>query len=189
MAKYSEDKIARIEMAMFNPDKAKKLTPKETELKLQLEKIYAFWLDHPDLTDSMVRDMIINEFAVDLNKANRLMWYTKHLLGNVKLAKQSFHRHQVTQMLLTAYQLAQATQNITAMIQAADKLGKYHKLDKADEEEVNFDDVAVPDWEPTSDVSVLGLKPIDNLEEVKARLMKRYLSQSAEETSYTEVNE
>jgi len=50
--------------------------------------------------------------------------------------------------------------------------GKNNKLDKEDKFMPLWDDIQIPDYSPTSDVSVIeGLKPIPNLEE-KKRLLR-----------------
>ena len=66
---------------------------------------------------------------------------------------------------------------------AFDKLAKYFKLDKDDEEPIPWDKLIPPDFELSDDVRVLDHKlHIPNLEEKRTRLREKY--NKAEDASY-----
>jgi len=75
-----------------------------------------------------------------------------------------------------------------AKIKAAKALVAIHKLDKDEGEPMPWEDIVPHDWEATSDPSVIGLKPIANIEEKIKKLKKKY-SQDIEivDTNYEDI--
>jgi len=66
------------------------------------------------------------------------------------------------------------------MIYAADKLGKYSRLDQDEGEKIPWHEIQPQSFEPTGDVSVLGITPIDNLREKQLRLREKYMGRIEE---------
>ncbi len=61
-----------------------------------------------------------------------------------------------------------------AMIRAGQALVKVNKLDKDEAENIPWEDIIPLDLEPSTDVSVIGRKPIKNLKELQLKLRKKY---------------
>lgn len=172
MGKYNADKVRKIEKALFSSKKIT-LTPAEQELKTKIETVFTRWLSDPSKTDNEMKLWIQNQLQLDKQEAYRLMYFTKMLMGNVQVPAKQWHRYQVIQMLLEAYNKARDKNDLGNMIAAADKIGKYTKLDKDEDEDLGFDKIFVPEFEMTTDASAAGFKPIS--EETKAKLRKKYL--------------
>lgn len=79
----------------------------------------------------------------------------------------------------------------TEQLLAADKLGKYNRLDKEDALEIPWDEIIPISIEPTSDPTVLkGVKPLKNKEEEIEKMYKKYKGEiEIEYTDYEEVND
>lgn len=169
-----DDKLAKIKAAMFNLSPVS-LTPKEVQLKEQLQMCFAYWVEKFYLTDEQVREWIAREICGgDKRKATYLLGVTKSFLSNVPRATKIWTRYQSIQMLLKAYQIAVDDNDATAIERIADKLAKYADQDK-DEEGIDWEAlVAIPDWDFTGDVSVIGLQPIENLQAEIMRLREKY---------------
>ena len=75
----------------------------------------------------------------------------KILLGDIKNAGKEWHRHRVISMVMEAFEMAKLTQDPKAMIMAADKLGKYTRLDKEDAVTMPWDEIIPLPVEPTND--------------------------------------
>ena len=76
-------------------------------------------------------------------------------------------------MLLETYNMAKARKDTKAMAMAAKELGKVNRVDLEDEKVLPYDDIVIQPFTPSSDPTIIGLKVIPNLEEVKARLRKQ----------------
>jgi hypothetical protein len=179
MARYKKDLLDKLEGSLFNTREVK-LTAAEESLKTRIEDIFAVWLEKPYLTDDKIRRYIKDKFQYDINKANRELYLVKYLLGNVRNAAKEWQRYTVIEMAKRAYSMALIREDINAMVAAANLLIKCCKLDRDEDETPPYEKVFVPEWEITTDVSVLGLGPIPDLEKKKAALRKKYGSEIQE---------
>ena len=97
----------------------------------------------------------------------------KQLIPALAPASRDFYRKQVSEMLLETYNMAKARKDTKAMAMAAKELGKVNRVDLEDEKVLPYDDIVIQPFTPSSDPTIIGLKVIPNLEEVKARLRKQ----------------
>ena len=117
---------------------------------------------------------MIYEMGMSRSQAYRDIHNVKVLLGNVRNATKEWHRYKLIAMLDKAYEFAERNRDAKGMIMAADKLGKYTQLDKEDTQKIPYDEIVPQPFEITDDVSVLGLKPIENLKEKQRKMREKY---------------
>jgi hypothetical protein len=136
------------------------------------------WYDDPWMTEMDIRNFLMNEYQISESQAYRDIPKIKYLFGNVNFTSKEFYRMRANKLIEEARQeIDDAESNLEvnkalAKIKAAMAYGKNNKLDKEDKFMPLWDDIQIPDYSPTSDVSVIeGLKPIPNLEE-KKRLLR-----------------
>lgn len=174
----SETRIDRIQKAMFsNPEEGEALlSPKDMELKRRYEKAFTHWLTNPQFEDKQIVRFIMNECGVSRSIAYEDIKVIRSFLGNVKLASKEWYRHMVIEMCRKAYRIAEARNDSKGMALAADKIGKYTKLDKDEAEALPWDMLIPPNFEPDPDPTVLGLSSVDNIEEKRLSLRSKYLS-------------
>ena len=159
------------------PDEAcVQFTDGELEVKRMYEDVFAKWLDDPGMLDKDMVQHLENEYGRSKTQAYRDIASVKFALGNVKNATKEWSRFMVIETLKDALKQAKNKKDYYGMIMAADKLGKYTKLDKDEAEEIPWDQIVPPSFEPTDDITVLGLKKIPNLSERRKILEKKYLS-------------
>jgi len=151
-------------------------TPGELEIKKMYEDVFAKWLDDPLIQDKDMLFYLENDHHRSRSQAYRDIVNIKSVLGNVKNATKEWHRFTVIETLKDAIKRAKAKKDYYGMIMAADKLGKYTKLDKEEAEEIPWHEIIPPEFEPTDDVTVLGLEKIPNLSERRKKLERKYLS-------------
>jgi len=72
---------------------------------------------------------------------------------------------------------------------AARTYAQYNRLDKEEPETPPYDQIIPPDWDFTTDVSVLGLKPIPNVQEYKQKMRAKYIGKEAQEISYEDIQD
>jgi hypothetical protein len=165
----------------------------ELEVKKMYETVFARLLEDPDMEDKLVINTLRNEFDRSLTQAYRDLTNIKTVLGNVSNAKKEWHLYTVIKMCKEAYALAKDEGKIKEMIMAADKLGKYTKLDKDDLEDIDWDAIIPPSFEPSPDPSLLNIPNIpDNLNEYKRKLRARFIKDTriddAEIVDYEQQN-
>jgi hypothetical protein len=164
-------------------------TPQELTIKAMYESVFAKWLEDPSLQDKEIVQYIENEFSRSQTQAYRDIAIIKQVLGNIKNASKEWHRYMVIETLKEALAMAKRKNNYIGMIIAADKLGKYTKLDKEEAEEIPWADIVPPTFEPTDDITVLGLDKIPNLTERRKQLEKRYLTKKINIPEAEVINE
>jgi len=151
----------------------------ELAVKKMYEDVFTKWLGDPALDDSHIIALLQNEHGRSQTQAYRDVSIIKRVLGNVQNAAKEWHRYTVIKMLKDAYQKAKENGKLKEMIMAADKLGKYTKLDKEELDEIPWDQIIPPSFEPSADPKLIGIKEnIEDIEAKKERLRKKYLHQT-----------
>ena len=77
-------------------------------------------------------------------------------------------------MLLETYQMARKRKDTKTMERAATSYGKLNRVDLEDEQALPFDLIVVQPFTATQDPSVLGIKPIPNLDEKISSMIAKY---------------
>lgn len=166
----------------------------QQEVVLRYRAAFTKWLSEPFLRDNQMISYLKVAFGIGEAQAYRDLSRIKSLIGNVHNAGKEFQRHRATEMILKGYDLAaeadshMEVKQAMAMIRAGEALVRVHKLDKEDMDIIPWDDIIPLELEPTTDVSVIGRKRIENLEELKEKLRLKYGGQPVD-VSYTEVTE
>jgi len=145
-------------------------------VKNRIEALFTKLLDNPAVPETELRTMLKMEFGVSIATAYRDLSLVKSLFGNFKKATREYYRHRVIGMIEEAYQKASLAEDYTSMILAADKLGKYTRLDQNETEEIPWDELLPPSFEPTNDIEVLGFKRDPNIKAKILKLKKRYFT-------------
>lgn len=151
-----------------------KFTPTELVIKERYSKIFTYWITKPTLSDKQIIHFIMHELHMGKTQAIKDAASVKLLLGNVRNANKEWYRYKVESMLNRAYEIAEKDGNALAMIAAADKLGKYTQLDKEDPMKIPYEEIVPQNFEITGDVTVLGIEPIENLEEKQRKMREKY---------------
>ncbi len=152
------------------------LTLDEKEMLKRYRAIFTLTLENPSMTDTKLRDYLMEQFGVNMATAYRDLGNVRILLGNVQNAGKEWIRYIVNETLKKAIEDAKSMgkNGIKLMIMAADKLGKYNRLDKEDATELPWDEIIPQQIEPTTDPTVLGIKPLKNKEEEIRRMYEKY---------------
>lgn len=168
----------RIQMAMFNEKAAlrKPLTQKEEEIKQRYEAGFAFWLNNPHLDKTQVARFIRNKFDIQRSSSFDDVKAIEIMLANVKTASKEWLRHMVIEMCRKAYNMALAKSDPKGMVLAADKIGRYAKLDQDEIESLPWEKLIPPNFEPSPDVSILGIETEGNTQKRIDKLRKKYLA-------------
>lgn len=183
--------VEKIELQLFAPEGANKikLTESENLIKERYKAVFVHWCAHFEMKDSQIVSYIMDTFTISKTQAYRDLPNIKYLLGNVRNASKEWFRHMVVEMSKEAYQGAKVKKNWMAMIMAADKIGKYTKLDKDEAEKMPWNEIVPPDFEPSTDVRILSESLYNpNIEARRAKLRAKYSGDTIQEVDFTEVD-
>ena len=93
-------------------------------------------------------------------------------------ASRDFHRWRFNEMIMRTYKKAAAKGDTKTMERAASSYAKYNRVDLEDEQAVPYDMIVVQPFTATDDPSVLGIKPIPNIQQRIAQLIDKYRAES-----------
>ena len=162
------------EVMFSDMDETEYLSHAEQKQLLRYRDCFTQSLENPSISDNALRDYLMCNHAVSKSQAYRDISNIRILLGNVRNAGKEWIRYTVNETLKEAIDKAKTTGKLKEMILAADKLGKYNRLDKEDAEEIPWDEIEVQEIEPTTDPTVLKVKPLENKEDEIKKMYEKY---------------
>lgn len=145
---------------------------------IRLRDIYNYWLTFPSKKDAEIISELKRRYSIQSSQAYEDIKLIKLLLGNLNQASTDFRRWKFNNMIQRAYDLAELRKDARSMVAAADKYAKYNKLDKEQENEMPWSEIVVQPFEPTSDPTVLGIKPVPGIQEKIRKKLKQYMDDS-----------
>lgn len=180
--------LDRFRDVMFKAADETGLSANEQKQLIRYRDAFSQCLDNPMLRDVEMRDYLMTTYNISDSQAYRDLGNIRVLLGNVRNASKEWIRYMVIEGLKKQYEYADRLGKTKEAIMALDKLAKYNRLDKEDLDELPYDKVIPINWEATTDISVLGVKPMQNKEEEILRLYKKYIDDiEIEDIEYIET--
>lgn len=152
----------------------------------RIRAIYTTWNDYPLKKDKEMRDRLIKEYGISQSEAYEDIKIIKQLLGDINSSTKAFHRFRANKMFEEAYDQAKIKKNPIAMVMAGDKYAKYNQLDKEDSLEYPWEEIIPQMFLPTSDPTVIGIKPVSNIAE-RIQKMKQKYETDIEDVDYIEI--
>lgn len=140
----------------------------------RIRSIFTTWNDYPLKKEKEMRDSLVSMFGISQSEAYEDIKITKQLLGDINAATKAFHRFRANAIFMEGYELARIKKNPIAIIMAGDKYAKYNQLDKEDALEFPWDEIIPQQFVATSDPSVIGIKPIANIQDRISAMKKKY---------------
>lgn len=168
----------------------KKYSIEQVNKMLRIRDEYQWMLANPDAKDRQ----FVDEFASRYNASPRLVYgdlaLVKQLLPALTSSSRDYHRWRTNQMLIETYQMAKKRKDTKTMERAASSYGKYNRVDLEDEQVMPYDMIVVQPFTATQDPSVLGIKPIPNIDEVIKNTIAKYAKESRdiEDVEYEEAD-
>lgn len=173
MAQIKNIELAQREMFTPAEELLQRYDAARVDHLLRLRDMYNWMLSNPSERDRKFIDTFTGKYGIGQSQAYSDLALIKQLIPALAPASRDFYRKQVSEMLLETYNMAKARKDTKAMAMAAKELGKVNRVDLEDEKALPYDDIVIQPFTPSSDPTIIGLKVIPNLEEVKARLRKQ----------------
>ena len=157
---------------------------------LRLREMYAWFVASPDIKDRQIITQTLDRFNISRAEAYADLAIVKMLLPLLSSASRDFHRYRANEMLLETYRMAKARKDTKTMERAAASYAKYNRVDLEDEQALPYDMIVVQPFTATSDPTVLGLKPIPNLQSKIDKLLAKYRAETIdiEDIEYEEAD-
>ena len=145
---------------------------------LRIRDEYNWFLSNPDSKDRQFVEQAVSRHGVSRMQAYNDLAVVKALLPHLAQASRDFHRYRYNEMILETYQMAKKRKDTKTMEKAASSYAKYNRVDLEDEQAVPYDLIVVQPFTATDDPTVLGIKPIPNINERIHALLKKYQAEN-----------
>lgn len=157
---------------------------------LRLREMYSWFVATPDIKDRQMVTQTLDRFHISRAEAYADLAIVKMLLPLFSSASRDFHRYRANEMLLETYRMAKARKDTKTMERAAASYAKYNRVDLEDEQALPYDMIVVQPFTATDDPTVLGLKPIPNLQQKIDKLLTKYRAETIdiEDIEYEEAD-
>lgn len=145
---------------------------------LRLRDMYSWFVANPDCKDRQFITQEKDRFGISTTQAYADLAIVKMLLPLLSSASRDFHRYRANEMLLETYRMAKARKDTKTMERAAASYAKYNRVDLEDEQALPYDMIVVQPFTATSDPTVLGIRPIPNLQQKIDKMLAKYRAET-----------
>lgn len=189
MAKPQTLELCRVHL-FDDVDKLKKnsLSQQAIDRILRLRAAFNLWNKYPLKKEAEIRDFIMKHAGVEKTAAYEDIQILKILLGDFQETSKEFHRFRFNHMIDKAFEMAERKQDARGMATAAGHYAKYNKIDQEEAVKIPYEDIVPQTFEPTSDPTVIGIKPIPNIREKIAGMKRKYMADIAEDITFEETD-
>lgn len=174
MSKPAIRDIAQRDLFTAEQQLRERYAPDQVAHLLRLREMYAWFLTNPDAKDRQFITQVRDRFGIGTTQAYADLAVIKTLLPLLSSATRDFHRFRANEMLLETYRMAKARKDTKTMERAAASYAKYNRVDLEDEQTLPYDMIVVQPFTATSDPTVLGIKPIPNLQSKIDQMLHKY---------------
>ena len=148
------------------------------ERVLRLRGMYNWFISNPESKDKEFVDECLSRYGVIKTLAYDDLRVIKSVLPHITQASRDYHRWKYNEMILETYQMAKKRKDTKTMERAATSYAKFNNVNVEDEQSVPYDLIVVQPFTATQDPSVLGIKPIPNIEKKISDLIAKYRAES-----------
>ena len=169
-----------VQTDFFTPEEElkSKLPQVAIDRLLRLRQMYNWFISNPECKDKEFVDEAICRFAISKTLAYDDLKIIKSVLPNITEASRDYHRWKYNEMILETYQMAKNRKDTKTMERAATSYAKFNNVNVEDELSVPYDMIVVQPFTATDDPSVLGIKPIPNIDKKISDLIDKYRAES-----------
>ena len=170
--------ICRIDLFTAKDELQQRYADGIVERIMRIRDEYNWFLSNPDSKDRQFVEQAVSRHGVSRMQAYNDLAVVKALLPHLAQASHDFHCYRYNEMILETYQMAKKRKDTKTMEKAASSYAKYNRVDLEDEQAVPYDLIVVQPFTATDDPTVLGIKPIPNINERIHALLKKYQAEN-----------
>ena len=145
---------------------------------LRIRDLYAWVIANPDAKDRQFVEEHLYRYRLSKFTAYSDLAIIKQLLPSLSAASRDWHRWRSNEMFLETYSMAKKRKDTRTMERAASAYAKYNRVDIEDEQTVPWERLLPQPFTATDDPSVLGIKPIPNLQDKIDALLDKYRAET-----------
>lgn len=190
MAQHNALDVCRVDL-FASEDELRQRYPEVIVARvIRIREEYNWFLSNPDAKDRQFVENAVSRHNISKVLAYSDLAIVKTLLPLLAQASRDFHRYRYNEMILETFQMAKKRKDTKTMEKAASSYAKFNRVDLEDEQAVPYDLIVVQPFTATNDPSVLGIKPIPNINERISELLRKYKAENMdiEDVEYEEAD-
>ena len=170
--------VARVDLFTAEDELRSRYPDVLVERILRVRDMYLWSTANPEAKDRQFIETDVGRYGVSRVTAYADLAVVQTLLPTIGTATRDYHRWRYNEMIIETYQMAKKRKDTKTMERAASSYAKYNRIDVEDETAVPYDVIVVQPFTATNDPSVLGIKPIPNIQEKIQAMLKKYRAES-----------
>ena len=174
MARPQTVEICKRDLFTAEAELMERYGPETVQKLLRVREEYTWFMANPDAKDRVFINEVRSRFGIGVTQAYADLSLVKALLPTLSSASRDFHRYRFNEMILETYQMAKARKDTKTMEKAASSYAKFNRVDLEDEPAVPYEMIVVQPFTATDDPTVLGIKPIPNLQQKIDQMIAHY---------------
>lgn len=178
MANPSALEVCRTDLFTREAELRERYPQSVVDKVLRVREMYNWFIANPDGTDRGFVNELIQRHDVSKVTAYSDLAVVKAMLPLLAAASRDFHRWRFNEMIMNTYKMAQKRKDTKTMERAAASYAKYNRVDLEDEQVMPYEMIVVQPFTATSDPSVLGIKPIPNIQRKISDMIKKYRAET-----------
>ena len=178
MAQHNTLEVCRVDLFTAREELEQRYPLVIVAAVLRIREEYNWFLSNPDAKDRQFVEASVSRHGISKMQAYNDLAVVKALLLHLAQASRDFHRYRFNEMILETYQMAKKRKDTKTMEKASSSYAKYNRVDLEDEQAVPYDLIVVQPFTATDDPSILGIKPIPNIQERIDALLKKYQAEN-----------
>ena len=170
--------VARVDLFTAEDELRSRYPDVLVERILRVRDMYLWSTANPEAKDRQFIETDVGRYGISRVTAYADLAVVQTLLPTIGTATRDYHRWRYNEMIIETYQMAKKRKDTKTMERAASSYAKYNRIDVEDETAVPYDVIVVQLFTATNDPSVLGIKPIPNIQEKIQAMLKKYRAES-----------
>lgn len=150
------------------------LTADQVNAVIRIRDAYTILREHPDKKEREIIDHLIAIHGIQKSQAYNDLKAVKVLIGNFEQSSRDWHRWRFNNRNEQTRELARKWKDAKAMARCDHDYAKFNKLDQEEIESIDWETIQIQPFVPTSDPTVIGIKPVPNILERIKKLEKKY---------------
>lgn len=178
MANPSALEVCRTDLFTREAELRERYPQSVVDKVLRVRGMYNWFIANPDGTDREFVNELVQRHDVSKVTAYSDLAVVKAMLPLLAATSRDFHRWRFNEMIMNTYKMAQKRKDTKTMERAAASYAKYNRVDLEDEQVMPYEMIVVQPFTATSDPSVLGIKPIPNIQRKISDMIKKYRAET-----------
>ena len=170
--------VCRTELFTKVEDLQQKYPQAIVDKVVRVREMYNWFLSNPGGTDREFVSEVMQRHSVSKVTAYSDLAVVKTIMPLLASASRDFHRWRFNEMIMKTYAKAQAKGDTKTMERVAASYAKYNRVDLEDEQTLPYELIVVQPFTATDDPTVLGIKPIPNIQQKISDMIAKYRAET-----------